>query len=132
MSMTDIFARMDRDGRLHRVMSDGSTVPMPIPPPLPRMTEAEIHAAAMSDPDALPISDKDFARMKRVSRAKTLRRALGLTQDEFAAKFHIPIGTLRDWEQGRSEPDQTARAYLTAIAGDAPAVERALAAAPRR
>ncbi|MBC7634432.1 MAG: helix-turn-helix domain-containing protein [Acetobacteraceae bacterium] len=91
-----------------------------------------MHAAAMSDPDALPITDEDAPRMKRVTRAKTLRRALGLTQDEFATKFHIPIGTLRDWEQGRSEPDQTARAYLTAIAGDAPAVERALAAAPHR
>lgn len=131
MSMTDIIARMDRNGNLHQVLPDGSTVLMPMPAPLPRMTEAEIHAAAMSDPDALPMSDEDFACMKRVPRAKTLRRALGLTQDEFATKFHIPIGTLRDWEQGRTEPDQTARAYLTAIAGDAPAVERALAAAPR-
>lgn len=86
----------------------------------------------MSDPDAQPVSDEDAPRMKRVPRAKTLRRALGLTQDEFAARFHIPIGTLRDWEQGRTEPDQTARAYLTAIAGDAIAVERALGAAPRR
>ena len=134
MNMTDFFARMDPIGLLHRVMSDGSTVPMPMPmrPPLPRMTEAEIHAAAMSDPDALPMSDEDFARIKRGPRAKTLRRTLGLTQEEFATRFHIPIGTLRDWEQGRSEPDQTARAYLTAIAGDAAAVERALAAAPHR
>lgn len=132
MSMTDIIASMDRNGRLHRVLPDGVIVPMAVPESFPPMTEAEIHAAALSDPDALPISDEDFARMKRVPRAKTLRRALGLTQDEFAARFHIPIGTLRDWEQGRSEPDQTARAYLSAIAGDAPAIERALAAAPRR
>ena len=27
-----------------------------------------------------------------------------------------PVGTLRDWEQGRSEPDQPARAYLLVIA----------------
>lgn len=130
--MTDTIVRMDRSGGLHQVLPDGSTVPMPVPPPLPRMSEAEIHAAAMSDPDAQPVSDEDAPRMKRVPRAKTLRRALGLTQDEFAARFHIPIGTLRDWEQGRTEPDQTARAYLTAIAGDAIAVERALGAAPRR
>ena len=62
---------------------------------------------------------------------KTLRRALGLTQEEFAARFQIPLGTLRDWEQGKSEPDQSARAYLRAIAGDAAAVERALQAGPR-
>jgi putative transcriptional regulator len=42
--------------------------------------------------------------MKRVPRVKTLRRALGLTQEEFAARFEIPLGTLRDWEQGRTEP----------------------------
>jgi putative transcriptional regulator len=66
--------------------------------------------------------------MRRVSRAKTLRRALGLTQEEFAVRFQIPLGTLRDWEQGRAEPDQTARAYLKAIAGDPEAVQRALQA----
>jgi hypothetical protein len=26
-----------------------------------------------------------------------------------AARYQIPIGTLRDWEQGRSEPDQPAK-----------------------
>jgi len=65
-----------------------------------------------------------------VPRAKTLRRALGLTQEEFAARFQIPIGTLRDWEQGRAEPDQPARAYLKVIAADAAAVQRALEATP--
>jgi len=47
---------------------------------------------------------------------KTLRRALGLTQEEFAALYHIPLRTLRDWEQGRSQPDQAARSFLTIIA----------------
>jgi DNA-binding transcriptional regulator YiaG len=32
--------------------------------------------------------------------------AVGLTQEEFAGRYHIPIGTMRDWEQGRSEPDR--------------------------
>jgi DNA-binding transcriptional regulator YiaG len=53
-------------------------------------------------------------------------RALALTQEEFAARFRIPLGTLRDWEQGRSEPDQPAKAYLTVIARDPQGVERAL------
>ncbi len=52
--------------------------------------------------------------------------ALALTQEEFAARFKIPLGTLRDWEQGRSEPDQPAKAYLTVIAHDPRGVERAL------
>ena len=69
------------------------------------MTDAEVHAAALADPDAQPLTDEDFARMKLVPRVKTLRRALRLTQEEFAARFRIPLGTLRDWEQGRTEPD---------------------------
>jgi len=123
---------MHRDGTLHRVMPDGTEVPMPAPGPLAPITAAEIHAAAMRDPDARPMTDEEFAQAKRVPRAKTLRRALGLTQEEFAARFQIPIGTLRDWEQGRAEPDQPARAYLKVIAVDAQAVQRALAATPHR
>jgi DNA-binding transcriptional regulator YiaG len=52
------------------------------------------------------------------------RRAL--TQEEFPVRYHIPLGTLRDWEQGRCEPDQPARAYLTVIAHDPEGVKRAL------
>ncbi len=31
--------------------------------------------------------------------SRIIRRALGLTQEEFAARYRIPLGTLRDWEQ---------------------------------
>jgi putative transcriptional regulator len=71
-----------------------------------------------------------MARARRVPRIKTLRRALGLTQEEFATRYRIPLGTLRDWEQGRSEPDQPARAYLTVIAHDPDGVRRALQRVP--
>ena len=95
------------------------------------MTEAEISAAAAADPDARPMTDAEWRAAPKVPRARTVRRALGLTQEEFAARFLIPIGTLRDWEQGRVEPDQAAQAYLRAIAGDAVAVQRALEAGPK-
>ena len=94
------------------------------------LTDAEVHTAALADPDTQPLPEAAMSRSNRVSRAKTLRRALGLTQEEFAARYQIPLGTLRDWEQGRTEPDQPARAYLKAIAGDAAGVRRALEAAP--
>jgi len=94
------------------------------------MTEPEVHAAALADPDAPPMTDAEWQAARTVPRAKTLRRALGLTQEEFSARFQIPIGTLRDWEQGRSAPDQPARAYLKVIAADPAAVQRALQAAP--
>jgi putative transcriptional regulator len=64
--------------------------------------------------------------MKRTPQAKIIRRALELTQEDFAARYHIPLGPLRDWEQGRSEPDQPARAYLTLIARAPEHVDRLL------
>jgi putative transcriptional regulator len=97
---------------------------------LDAMTEAEKHAAAVSDPDNRPLSDADMKRMKRTPRAKIIRRALGLSQEDFAAHYHIPLGTLRDWEQGRAEPDQAARAYLTVIAREPEAVRKALRSPP--
>jgi putative transcriptional regulator len=118
---------MRRDGVLVRVKPDGTEEEMPIPPPTP-MTEEEVEAAACADPDARPFTDEERAKAKRVPRIKTLRRALRLTQEEFAARYKIPLGTLRDWEQGRSEPDQPARAYLHVIAHDPEGVRRALQA----
>ena len=85
-----------------------------------------MHAAAMTDPDARPMTEAEWQAARKVPRTKALRRALALTQEEFATRFQIPIGTLRDWEQGKCEPDQSTQAYLRAIAGDAAAVQRAL------
>ena len=128
MSKTTIFAITRSDGTVVEVLPDGSERPFPDTSMRP-MTDPEISAAAQRDPDARPFTKKERARARQVPRAKTLRRALGLTQEEFAARFQIPLGTLRDWEQGRSEPDQPARAYLKVIAGDAEAVQRALQSA---
>ena len=93
------------------------------------MSQAQRHAAATRDPDAKPLTPADFKRMKRTPQVKLIRRALGLTQEEFCGRFHIPLGTLRDWEQGAAVPDQSTRAYLTVIARDPEAVRRALTSA---
>ena len=90
------------------------------------MTDKERHAAAVSDPDAQPLTREDFRRMKRTPQVRIVRRALGLSQEDFAARFHIPLGTLRDWEQARKDPDAAARAYLTVIARNPEAVSEAL------
>lgn len=93
------------------------------------MTEAERRAAAAGDRDAKPLTPNDFKRMTRTPQVKIIRRTLGLTQEEFASRFHIPLGTLRDWEQGAATPDQSARAYLTVIARNPQAVSEALTSA---
>lgn len=124
--MTTIIAKIRKtDGKLVRIYPDGHEEELPARPILP-MTDEEVEAAARSDPDNPPRTEADLAKMRRVPRVKTLRRALGLTQEEFAARYHIPLGTLRDWEQGRSEPDQPARAYLRVIAHNPKSVEKAL------
>lgn len=129
MSKTTTIGRMRREGTVVEVMPDGSARPFPDTPMRP-MTEAEVEAAAARDSDARPFTPEELAKAKRIPRARTLRRALGLTQEEFAARYRIPLGTLRDWEQGRSEPDQPTRAYLTVIAHDPEGVRRALGAKP--
>ena len=93
-----------------------------------QMSDQNKLEAALSDPDALPLSDDDMRRMKRTPQAKIIRRALKMTQEEFSAKFEIAIGTLRDWEQARYEPYGAAKAYLKVIAREPDSVLRALRA----
>ncbi|MBF0327241.1 MAG: hypothetical protein HQL42_19570 [Alphaproteobacteria bacterium] len=66
--------------------------------------ERQIAADADVAPEILPVD------------VKAIRSATGLSQGVFAARYRIPVGTLRDWEQGRKQPDTTARAYLHVIA----------------
>lgn len=126
MKRTSTIARMRRDGALVRVRPDGTEEELPIPPPTARTPE-EIEASAAADPDARPFTPEELAKAKRVPRIRTLRRALGLTQEEFSTSYHIPLALLRDWEQGLCEPDQPARAYLTVIAHDPEGVRHTLA-----
>jgi len=90
------------------------------------MTDAEVEVAASADPDAQPLTDERIARMQQRPRVVSIRRALGMTQVEFSKQFGIPIGTLRDWEQGITTPDASARSYLKVIARNPKAVREAL------
>jgi putative transcriptional regulator len=121
--------RIRADGTLVRIDSGGHEEPISVTA-IPSKTEAEIEEAAASDIENPPITPERRMRLRPVPRVKTLRRALGLTQEEFALRYRIPLGTLRDWEQGRTEPDQPARSYLTVIARDPEGVRRALESGP--
>ncbi len=63
----------------------------------------------------------------RKARPKVLRQSLSMTLAEFAEAFHLPITTLRDWEQHCSTPDALARALLLAIERDPEIMRRLLA-----
>jgi Helix-turn-helix len=60
---------------------------------------------------------------------RKIRQRLGLSQDEFAAKFALSVGTVREWEQDRRRPEGAARVLLTVIAKEPDAVRRALTVA---
>ena len=127
-----IRARRQKNGTLVEVLPDGTTRAFPPDKTdwaaLRAMTDEDINAAALTDPDNPPRTEEQLARMKRVPQVRQMRRAFHLTQEEFSERFRIPLGTLRDWEQGKAVPDQAAKAYLTVIAHNPDAVIEALAA----
>jgi putative transcriptional regulator len=63
---------------------------------------------------------------------KAIRIRLGLSQAEFARRYAVSPRSLQEWEQGRRRPEGAVRAYLTVIANDPEAVEKALAADTRK
>jgi putative transcriptional regulator len=77
---------------------------------LKAITDAEIAADSDTAPD---VSDKALAPEPRV-----LRAAAGMTQEEFARVLNVPIGTLRNWEQGRTPPDAAAATLFRLMAKD--------------
>lgn len=77
------------------------------------------------DADA-PLSDEEFERGRAALIARRARAATGLSQTAFAARYGIPRGSLRDWEQGRRTPDAATLSYLRVIARMPEAVAKAL------
>ena len=97
-------------------------------------TNDQVLAEARTDSTAFPVDDRragSLGRVGRVALAKRIRWALHMSQIEFAKAFRIQLGTLRDWEQHRRDPDQAAQAYLEVIAREPGAVRRALARAAK-
>lgn len=96
--------------------------------PVSTMSDAEILAAAKADPDAQPLTAAELRKLRRVPKVKCIRLRQGLSQAGFAKKYRIPLRTLQEWEQGRSEPDQATQAYIKVIAAKPDVVGRALKA----
>ncbi len=61
---------------------------------------------------------------------RAIRTGLGLSQDAFAMRFGFSAAAVRDWEQGRRQPEQAARTLLLVIAHNPSAVEDALQSGP--
>jgi putative transcriptional regulator len=96
---------------------------------LDAMTDDEITAAALSDPDAQPWIEAELARANQAwgARIKITRLKLGMSQTAFAEAFGFTLRALQEWEQGRAEPPEAIRSYLRVIDREPDAVKRALA-----
>ena len=93
---------------------------------LDALTDEEITAAALSDPDNPPLTEDELDRLAKARAVQRARASTGLSQSAFAERFHINPARLKDWEQGRSTPDSAALAYLRVIERAQKTVERAL------
>ena len=69
-----------------------------------------------ADIEDFEVSAQALERSQRARLIRTTRTGLGLTQAEFARRFRVPVGTLRDWEQARATPPEFAIAYVRVIA----------------
>ncbi|GHC58758.1 helix-turn-helix domain-containing protein [Neogemmobacter tilapiae] len=83
-------------------------------------------------PDPVDAEDFDVTAqaLDRGQRARLIRKTrttLGLSQTEFASRFHVPVGTLRDWEQARATAPDFAVAYVKVIAQHPDIVAKAVA-----
>jgi len=83
---------------------------------LDAMTDEEITAAALSDPDNPPLTEAELQILDDVNFLRGVRERTGLSQAKFAETYRINLARLRDLEQGRTRPDSALRAYYTVIA----------------
>lgn len=84
-------------------------------------------AAGLEDAIAFADGDEGRARIVKPVDVKALRRRIGKTQGQFSKDFRLPLGTVRDWEQHRREPETASKVYLSMIEADPEGVKRILA-----
>ena len=88
------------------------------------------HITLPADPADAEDFDVTAEALDRSQRARLIRRtrtALGLSQAEFARRFRVPVGTLRDWEQARATAPDFAVAYVRVIGQHPDIVAKAVA-----
>lgn len=83
--------------------------------------------ADLADSEDFDVMAEALDRGQRARLIRMTRTGLGLTQAEFADRFHVPVGTLRDWEQARATPPDFAIAYVRVIGRHPEMVAQAVA-----
>ena len=118
-----------KNGATLQVMQDGSQRVLADKTDWVRLntlTDADIEAAAEADLENPLLTDAELKQFRPVPNPKEIRKRLNMTQQQFSQQFELPLGTLRDWEQGTREPDSAAKSYLRVIAKNPQEVIKAL------
>lgn len=79
------------------------------------------------DPEDFEVTAEALDRGQRARLIRATRTKLGLSQAEFATRFRVPVGTLRDWEQARVTAPDFAVAYVRVIGQHPDLVARSVA-----
>jgi len=80
-----------------------------------------------NDPEDFDVSVAGLERANMGQRFRVLRHRLGLTQDQFAKAYGIPVASLRQYEMARYMPPLAVRAYLKVIEAAPEMVRKAVA-----
>ena len=79
-----------------------------------------------NDPEDFDVSVAGLERAHMGRRIRRLRNRLGLSQDEFAKTYGIPLSSIRQYEIGRHMPPPAVRAYLKVIEAEPEVVRKAV------
>lgn len=85
-----------------------------------------------NDPEDFDVSVAGLERAHMGRRFRILRHRLGMTQEQFADVYGIPLTSLRQYEMARHMPPRAVRSYLAVIEAEPEAVRQALANGGRR
>ncbi|WP_373487336.1 helix-turn-helix domain-containing protein [Blastomonas sp.] len=80
-----------------------------------------------NDPEDRDITVAGLERGLMGRRIRRLRNRLGMSQDEFARAYGIPLANIRQYEIGRHMPPPAVRAYLKVIAAEPEMAAKAIA-----
>jgi len=84
-------------------------------------------SAGLEDAIAFAQGNRSRGRIANPIDVRAIRIATKKTQKEFAESFGLPVGTVRDWEQNRRQPDAPARVLLFLIQAEPGTVENLIA-----
>lgn len=80
-----------------------------------------------NDPEDRDVSVAGLERGLMGRRIRRLRNRLGMSQDDFARAYGIPVANIRQYEIGRHMPPPALRAYFKVIEQEPEIAARAVA-----